>query len=124
MKRALAAGLAFAAAAGSGVLASLVATSSSTGLWVALAVVVILGAVLQGVVTASERKASGKIPGAGAVVIGGSAGRISTRVRGASVIPGDGDRDGFTGPGSVSVGGDAKGPVSTDVSGEADAAKS
>jgi hypothetical protein len=56
--------------------------------------------------------------GAGAVAVGGSArGAVRTRVRGRQAPPAErGERDGVvaSGPGSVSVGGDA-GPVSTDV---------
>ena len=107
-------------AAASGVVTALVTAHSSRGLWAALGVLVIVGAVLQAAVTISDRQARAPVAaaGPGAVAIGGSAGQISTHVRGVSgqeVTPGT---DGVTafGPGAIGVGGDAAGPVSADVS--------
>jgi hypothetical protein len=107
----------------SGVVTALVTAHPSRGLWVALAVAVILGAALQVVVTYSSRDRARHVnaSGAGAVAVGGSAHKIRTRVR-QSHEPGAGapdEREGVTasGPGAVGVGGDAAGPISTDVTG-------
>lgn len=119
MGRAFAAGAAFLAAAGSGVLSALAAADRSLGLWVALGVLIVVGAVLQGVVTAAERRSRQRVlaSGAGAVAVGGTAGEVHTRVQcgfGESVTASAGDID-ASGPGAVSIGGDAVGPVITDV---------
>ena len=121
MWRAVAAGVSFFAAAASGVITALVTAHSSWGLWVALGVLVVVGAIAQAAVIAGERRSARRISasGAGAVAVGGSAGEIRTRVRGevaATGAPG-GEGVAASGPGAVGVGGDAAGPVSTDVSG-------
>jgi hypothetical protein len=121
MWRAIAAGVSVVVAAASGVVTLLVTAHPSLGLWVALGVVVIVGAVLQAAVTYGERQRSHRVDasGAGAVAIGGSArGRIRTQVHGSGVpTPVSNKRDGIVaaGPGAVSVGGDAAAPVSTEV---------
>jgi hypothetical protein len=120
MWRAVAGGVSVIVAAASGVVTALVTTHPSRGLWVALGVVVIVGAVLQGAVTYGDRRKAGRVsaPGAGAVAVGGSAGEIRTKVHGSYGPPAVQGQDGVTasGPGAVAVGGDA-GPVSTDVTG-------
>lgn len=117
--RAIAAGAAFVLAAGSGLVAALVAAGPSLGLWVALGVLVITGAVLQGVVTAAERRARPRVlsSAAGAVAVGGSAREVRTRVQGGHDVPvaADGGEVTASGPGAVSIGGDAAGLISTDV---------
>lgn len=107
-------------ATASGVVTALVTTHSSRGLWVALGVLVIVGAALQAAATYGERRKLGRVraSGAGAVAIGGSAREIRTRAHGSFVSPArPDDQDGVTasGPGAVGIGGDATGPVSTDV---------
>ena len=110
-------------AAVTGVVTALVTTHPSRGLWVALSVAVIIGAILQVAVTYSEREKSRQVEasGAGAVAVGGSAQQeIRTRVHGnISSIERD-RRDGVTasGSGAVGVGGDAAGPISTEVTGD------
>jgi hypothetical protein len=119
--RAIAAGVSVIAAAVAGVVTVLVTAHSSWGLWVALGVVVILGATLQAAITYSDHKKAARVKasGVGAVAVGGSAqGEIRTRVRGKHVPVTEADEQdgvGASGPGSVSVGGDAAGPISTDV---------
>lgn len=116
------------AAAATGVVTALVTAHPSRGLWVALGVVVIVGAVLQAAVTYSEHKRPRRVEasGAGAAAVGGSAQQeIRTRVHGkrtSRAVP-DG-RDGViaSGPGSVGVGGDAAGRISTEVTGDEDPA--
>jgi hypothetical protein len=120
MWRAVAAGISVIVATASGVVTSLVTTHPSRGLWVALAVVVIVGAALQAAVTYGDRRKAGRVDvsGAGAVAVGGSAGEIRTRVRrshGSPAIPDDQDGVIASGPGAVGIGGDATGPISTDV---------
>ncbi len=124
MRRAVAAGASVIVAAVIGVVTALVTAHPSWGLWVALGVAVIVGAVLQAVVTYGERERTRRIEasGAGAVAVGGSTQQeIRTRVRGKRVSPTDPDRRGdvtASGPGSVGVGGDAAGPISTEVTGD------
>jgi hypothetical protein len=119
--RAVAAGVAVIVAAASGVVTGLVTTRPSRGLWVALGVAVLMGALLQAALTFGEgRKVRRAVAsGAGAVAVGGSArGEIRTRVRGRHVPPSvTDDHDGLiaSGPGAVAIGGDAARPVSTDV---------
>jgi hypothetical protein len=117
--RPLAAGAAFLAAAGSGVLSALVTADSSLGLWIALGVLIATGAVLQGLVTAAERRTRPHVlaSGPGAVAVGGSAGEVGTRVKGGFGSPTRADAADInaSGPGAVSIGGDATGPVTTDV---------
>jgi hypothetical protein len=121
MWRAAAAGITVIVAAVIGVVTALVTTHPSRGLWVALGVVVVLGAVLQGVVTYGERRRQPHVDasGAGAVAIGGSAREaIQTHVQESHVPAAASDEhDGViaSGPGAVGVGGDAEGPVSTNV---------
>jgi hypothetical protein len=111
------------AAAVSGVVTSLVTAHPSSGLWVGLVVVVIVGAVLQGVVSYGENKRRQRVEasGAGAVAVGGSARQgIQTRViqkQAAAAPPRTGEPStvAASGPGSVAVGGDMDGPVATDV---------
>ncbi len=122
MWRAVAAGISVIVATASGVVTALATTHPSQGLWAALAVVVIVGAVLQAVVTYGDRRRAGRVSasGAGSVAVGGSAGEIRTRMRGNYGSPAaSDDQDGVTasGPGAVGIGGDARGPVSTDVTG-------
>jgi hypothetical protein len=123
MWRAVAAGVTVVVAGASGVVTALVTAHSSAGLWVALGVLLVVGGVLQMVVVAGDRRSSRDVTAsaAGAVAIGGSAGEIHTRVQegfGPAGRP-DSDRDGVAaaGPGSVAVGNDAAGPVSTEVTG-------
>lgn len=120
MLRAVAAGISVIVATASGVVTALVTTHSSRGLWVALGVLVVVGAALQAAATYGERRQPGRVQasGAGAVAIGGSARPIRTRVHGSFASPAKpDDQDGVTasGPGAVGIGGDAAGPVSTDV---------
>jgi hypothetical protein len=117
--RAAAAGVSFVLAAVCGVVTALVTAHSSPGLWAALGVLVIVGAVLQVAVTVNERHAGGRVTasGAGSVAVGGSAGAITTRVTGSQkpgVVSGE-EGVTATGPGAVGVGGDVTGPVSTEV---------
>jgi hypothetical protein len=119
--RAVAAGVSVVVGAGSGVVTALVTARSSWGLWVALGVMVIAGAVLQAAVNFGERRVSRRVvaSGPGAVAVGGSAGEIRTRVQlsHASAVTSGDDGVSASGPGAVSVGGDAAGPVSTEVTG-------
>jgi hypothetical protein len=123
MLRAVLAGVSVILAAVCGVVTALVTTHASPGLWVALGVAAVAGAVSQAVVTYGERRERGRVEalGAGAVAVGGSArGVVHTQVRGVHGQPaGREGRDGVaaSGPGSVSIGGDA-GQVSTDVTGD------
>jgi hypothetical protein len=90
MRRAVAAGVAVVAATASGVITALLTAHSSWGLWVALGVLVVFGAVLQGAIIAAERRAS--VSGAGSMAVGGSAGEFNIQHRGDSVRnqkPGD-----------------------------------
>lgn len=119
MVRAVAAGVSFVLAAASGVVTALVTAHSSRGLWVALGVLVVLGAVLQAAVTMNERRTPRRVTasGAGSVAVGGSAGTITTRMTGTHEPAGAPGENGVTasGPGAVGVGGDVTGPVSTEV---------
>lgn len=119
MGHAVAAAAAFVAACVSGVVAAFVAARPLPGLWVALGVSVVVGAVLQGAVTASERRRRSGVlaAGPGAVAVGGSAGEIRTRAQGVNYCETVSERPDITasGPGSVSVGGDINGPVVTEV---------
>ena len=121
MWRAAAAGITVIMAAASGVVTALVTTHPSRGLWVALGVVVILGAVLQAAVTYGEHRQPRRVDasGAGAVAVGRSArGEIRTRVhgsRGPGAVPDEHDGVAASGPGAVGIGEDAAGPVSTEV---------
>jgi hypothetical protein len=121
--RAVLAGVSVVLAAVCGVVTALVTAHPSRGLWVGLGVAVVAGAVSQAAVTYGERRERGRVEasGTGAVAVGGSArGAIRTRVRGGRVPPAvPSGQDGViaSGPGSVSVGGEA-GPVSTDVTGD------
>lgn len=119
MWRAVAAGVSVVVAGASGVVTGLVTAHPSAGLWVALSVLLVVGGVLQVVVSRGDRDSSRAVmaSGSGAVAVRGSAGKIRTNVRGrlsAAPQP-DGDGVAATGPGSVAVGGDATGPVSTDI---------
>jgi hypothetical protein len=120
--RAAAAGITFVLAAASGVVTALVTAHSSRGLWVALGVLVVVGAALQAAVTINDRK-TGRVAasGAGSVAVGGSAATVSTRVTGSHGPGGAPGEDGVSasGPGAVGVGGDVTGSVSTQVT-EAD----
>jgi hypothetical protein len=121
MWRAIAAGISVVVAAASGVVTALVTSHSSRGLWMALGVLVVVGAVLQTAVIAGERRSRRGVvaSGAGAVAVGDSAGEIRTRVQGhqSSAVAPDGDGVVASGPGAVGVGRDAAGPVSTEVTG-------
>ena len=123
MLRAAAAGVSFVLAVASGVVTALVTAHSSRGLWVALGVLVFVGAVLQAAVTMNERRTPGRVTasGAGSVAVGGSADMITTRVIGTHEPAGAPGENGVTasGPGAVGVGGDVTGSVSTEVT-EAD----
>jgi hypothetical protein len=118
----VAGGVSVIVAAVTGVVTSIVTAHPSQGLWAALGVIVIVGAVLQAAVTYSERERSRRVKasGAGAVAVGGSArNAVRTRVRGKhNSLTGPDERDGVvaSGPGSVSIGGDAAGPISTEMS--------
>lgn len=121
--RAAAAGTSVIVAAASGMVTALITTHASRGLWIGLIVLVVVGAILQGAVTAGERRSSRRVvaSGAGAVAVGGSAsGEIRTHVHnsyGPAAVVG---MDGVTAsaPGSVSVGGDVSAPVSTELTGK------
>jgi hypothetical protein len=133
MWRAAAAGTSVVLAAIIGVVTALVTMRPSRGLWVALGVLVFVGAALQVGVTLGERRSSKgsestslsdkprdvEAFGAGAVAIGGSAhGAIQTRVHGShssAQMPGEHDGIVASGPGSVATGGDAIGPVTTQI---------
>ncbi len=121
MWRAVAGGVSVVVAAASGVVTAVVTAHSSAGLWVALGVLAVVGAVLQAAVIGRERLPGRRVvaSGAGAVAVGGSAGEIRTRVRGKAASSGRsaGEQDvAAPGVGAVGVGGDATGPVSTNVS--------
>jgi hypothetical protein len=119
MGRGIAAGLTFLLAAAAGVLAAVLAAKPSAGLWVALGVLVVAGAVLQGALAVAERRSKRMVlaSGPGAVAIGGSAGEVHTSVHGArGVAVADAAEVAASAPGAVSVGGDAAGPVVTEVS--------
>jgi hypothetical protein len=117
MGREVAAGITFVVAAGSGVVTSLVVARPSWGLWVALSVLVVLGAILQGLVIAGDRRSRGRVlaSGAAAVAVGGSAQNIRTYVRGAddASIPSEGAEITASGSGSVSVGENAADVITT-----------
>jgi len=121
--RAAVAAVSFVLAAASGVVTALVTAHSSRGLWAALGVLVVVGAVLQAAVTMNERRTPGRVTasGAGSVGVGGSASTITTRVTGTHEPTGAPGENGVTasGTGAVGVGGDVTGPVSTQVT-EAD----
>ena len=112
MWRAIAAGVSVVVAAAVGVVTTLVTQHSSWGLWVALGVLVILGAVLQAAVTGRDRAQSSKVlaSGSGAMAIGGSVGEIHTKVRASRKTRAvHASEDGgivATGPGAMSIGGD------------------
>jgi hypothetical protein len=121
MWRAIAAGVSVIAAAASGLITSLVTAHPSWGLWVALGVVVVVGAVSQAAVTLRERRSVPRVSasGPGSVGVGGSArNEIRVKVRGkAAPMKGPDTGDGVvaSGQGAVGVGGDAEGRISTDV---------
>ena len=122
MWRAGAAGVSVVVAAVSGVVTALVTAHPSRGLWVALGVVVVVGALLQAAVTYGDHRRSQRVSasGAGAVAVGGSARNIHTGVHddhAAVARPDKGDGVTASGPGSVSVGGDVTDQVSTEVTG-------
>ena len=123
MWRAVAAGVSVVLAAVVGVVTALVTAHPSRGLWVALGIVVIVGAGLQAVITYGERRNTLRVQssGAGAVAIGGSArAPVQTRVHGSHIQSAvTEEQDGVTasGPGAVSIGGDAAAQVSTNVTG-------
>lgn len=118
MWRAVAAGVSAVAAAGAGLVTALVTTHPSWGLWVALAVAVVVGASTQAVAAAGDRRRV-SASGVGSVAVGGSAHEIHTRVAAGRATPfggpDTGDGVAASAPGSVAVGGDATGPISTDV---------
>lgn len=115
MSRAIAAGVSFVLAALSGVIAAVVAVNDTLGLWLALGVVVVVGAVLQGIVTIAEPRPKVVASGAGSVAVGGTARQVSTHVRGtvgtARQTPG---KVTASGPGAVSIGGNATDQIETD----------
>lgn len=121
MGRAVAAGMSVVVAGIGGVVTALVTTHPSTGLWVALSVLLLVGGVLQVVVASGERRSARTVtaPGPGAVAVGKSAGEIRTRVHGVLGPAAQPDGDGViaAGPGSVAVGDDAAGPITTDITG-------
>jgi hypothetical protein len=104
-------------AAISGILAAVGAGNKSTGWWVALGVLVFVGAILQGIVTIVEPKRRTVAAGPGSVAIGGnSSAAVQTRVHG--TVGGEAKLEGDTvalAPGAVSISGDSSGPVTTDV---------
>jgi hypothetical protein len=111
--RGVAAGIAFILAAGSGVVAAFIAAQPSWGLWVALAVLVILGGIMQGIASLSERHSRSRVlaSGAAAVAVGGSARSVRTRASGTHVPPESTTENAeitASGPGSVSVGDNAE----------------
>jgi hypothetical protein len=125
MVRAIAAGAAFVAAAVIGVITVLVAARPSLGLWVALGAVVVVGGVLQGAVSAADRRSGRRVraSGDGAVAIGGNAGEVRTKVRGpgratppSAKMAGDEEDVAAPGRGAVGIGGNADGLIATDVS--------
>lgn len=84
MARAVAAGLAFVLAAVVGVVTALVTQHPSVASWVALAVLVGAGAILQAAMVLRDRQPSRHVAasGPGAVAVGGDAhGPISTNVK-------------------------------------------
>lgn len=107
-------------AAVSGVVTTWATAHSTLGLWVSLAVLVIIGAALQVWVTLAERDQPRRVEasGPGAVAIGGSAAEIRTFVRGSHdtvAVRDDGDGIIASAPGAISIGGNAAGALSTDV---------
>ena len=73
MWRAVAAGVSVVVAGVGGVVTALATAHPSTGLWVALSVLLVVGGVLQVVVAAGDRRSSraATASGAGAVAVGG-----------------------------------------------------
>lgn len=131
----VAAGFSVVVAAVIGVVTALATTHPSLGLWVALAVAVVVGAILQMALSGRERGSSSHVEasGPGAVAVGGSVhGGIFTRVFGtrvrgnvepvSPVKPTKQDGVAASAPGSAAVGGDVGGPISTDVTGTEDPA--
>jgi hypothetical protein len=121
MWRAIAAGISVVVAGASGVVTGLVTAHPSRGLWVALGVLVVVGGVIQAVITVAPRRSPAAALGSGAVAVGGDVkAEIRTRVQGMTGsfqdVP---DKGGVvaSGPGAVGVGGDVSSPVSTDVTG-------
>jgi hypothetical protein len=122
MWRGMAAGASVVIATFSGVLTGLVTQHASPGLWVALGVVAVLGGGLQVAISGSDRQTRGRVAalGSGSVAVGGSSGEIRTRVSGrksSSEKGAAGEGVVASGDGSVGVGGDAPGPISTEVTG-------
>lgn len=124
MLRAMLVGISTVIAAAIGVVTAIVTTHPSTGLWVSLGALVIVGAVLQAAFTYAEHRQNRRVEASGAasVAIGGSArGEIRTRVHDSPLpgaVPAENDGVIAAGPGAVSIGGDAEGPVSTELSGD------
>jgi hypothetical protein len=120
MWRAVAGGVSVVVAVATGLVTALVTTHSSAGLWAALAVLTVVGGGLQAVIIGLERRRAGGViaSGAGSVAVGGSAGEIRTRVRGAAASSALSHWDGVVAPGAgaISVGGEAAGPMTTDIS--------
>ena len=119
MGRAFATGATFVIAALIGLITSLVTTDRSVALWVALGVLVVGGAALQGWVTRAERRSGSRrvvASGAGSVAVRGNAREVRTRVRGTRgpAATDDGGETQVLGPGAVSIAGDA-GLIVTDV---------
>jgi hypothetical protein len=86
MWRAVAVGVSVVVAAASGVMTAVVTTHPSRGLWVALAVVVIVGAVLQAAVTYGEGRKPRKVEASGADAAGPRAGKYVVDVRGSQGV--------------------------------------
>jgi len=117
MWRATAAAIAFAAAAISGVLAGLMANDKSLGLWTATGTLIIIGAVLQGIVTIAEPKRRVAASGRGSVAVGGnSSAAIQTQAQRDAQHKSEPDGDiTASGSGSVAIGGDSSGTITTNV---------
>jgi hypothetical protein len=124
MWRAVLAGASLIVASVGGIVTALVTAHPSRGLWVALGLLVVVGAVLQAALTYDERRRHNQVKasGAGAVAVGGSArGEIRTKVTGHHIRPEvPAEQDGVTasGSGAVGIGSDAAAPISTEVTGD------
>lgn len=119
MWRAIAAGVSVVVAAGTGLVINLVTADRSLGLWAALGALLLLGVFLQVAVSIGERRPVQRVAavGTGSVAVGGSAGEVRTHVHGRinTTVPKDTEGVIASGPGAVGIGGNARGPLSTNV---------
>ncbi len=115
--RAVAAGATVVVAAASGVVTNIATQEPGWAWWVGLGVLVIIGVLLQVLISLLDTGNKVTASGAGAVSIGGSAReKITTRVKGSGAA-GSSRTGGVSasGAGSVTVGQDAEGEISTEI---------